>query len=117
MRGILVLATAFGGCSLTANALDPLSPMPVPPLLSTMPAYIIPAPIRDPELAPPRSHFHEWLAFHRREPMGIPTPVGAGNGWTEFKYVFGSARQFFGTADSSVGVWNHAEVPPPYRDR
>jgi hypothetical protein len=116
MRGILVLLTALMGTA-AARAYDPISPAPIPPLLATPPAYILPPGWVEYELAPPPSHFHEWLAYHRREPNGIPTPVGAGNGWTEFKYVFGSSRAFFGTADSSVGVWSHATVPPPYRDR
>ena len=63
-----------------------------------------------------RSKLRVWLTQHRREPDAIPTPVGTGNAYTQFKYVFGSSRCFFGTADSSFGIWSKATVPPPFRD-
>lgn len=40
---------------------------------------------------------------HMCAPDGCPTPVGCGNLWTERKFIFGSCRQFFGTAGGSVG--------------
>lgn len=40
---------------------------------------------------------------HECAPDGCIKPVGCGNLWTEIKFVFGSCRQFFGTAESSVG--------------
>jgi hypothetical protein len=62
-----------------------------------------------------RTYDHFFGPDHRYEPDGVPTPVGAGNCFTEFKYVFGSARQYFGTADASVGHLYNTRVPPPYR--
>ena len=52
---------------------------------------------------------------HRREPDGCPTPIGCGNFYTEFKFVFGSCRQYFGTGDSSRGNCSTTTVPPPNR--
>lgn len=40
---------------------------------------------------------------HECAPDGCIKPVGCGNFWTELKFVFGSCRQFFGTAESTVG--------------
>ena len=40
---------------------------------------------------------------HECAPDGCIKPVGCGNLWTEIKFVFGSCRQFFGTAESTVG--------------
>jgi hypothetical protein len=44
-----------------------------------------------------------WWDRHNCAPDGCPTPIGCGNAWTEKKFVFGSCRQFFGTAESSIG--------------
>jgi hypothetical protein len=44
-----------------------------------------------------------WWDRHECAPDGCPKPIGCGNFWTEKKFVFGSCRQFFGTADSAVG--------------
>ena len=44
-----------------------------------------------------------WLDEHNCAPDGCPTPIGCGNFWTEKKFIFGSCRQFFGTAQSTVG--------------
>ncbi len=56
-----------------------------------------------------------FFTNHSCAPDGCPTPVGPGNAWTEFKFVFGSARQYFGDADSSRGHFYKTTVPPPYR--
>lgn len=40
---------------------------------------------------------------HECAPDGCIKPVGCGNLWTEIKFIFGSCRQFFGTAESTVG--------------
>jgi hypothetical protein len=40
---------------------------------------------------------------HECAPDGCIKPIGCGNFWTELKFVFGSCRQFFGTAESTVG--------------
>ena len=44
-----------------------------------------------------------WLDQHNCAPDGCPKPIGCGNFWTEKKFIFGSCRQFFGTAESTVG--------------
>ena len=44
-----------------------------------------------------------WWENHECAPDGCPKPIGCGNHWTEFKFIFGSCRQFFGTAGASVG--------------
>jgi hypothetical protein len=69
--------------------------------------------------SPPRSKheqfkaaWREKIANHRVEPDGVPTPIGVGNFWTEFKYVFGSGRQFWGTDEATEGIWHHAKQPP-----
>jgi hypothetical protein len=49
---------------------------------------------------------------HRCEPAGCPKPVGCSNTWTEFKYVFGSCRQFFGSSEATRGIWHNTHVPP-----
>ncbi|MCE9531218.1 MAG: hypothetical protein K8T89_08875 [Planctomycetes bacterium] len=70
--------------------------------------------------APPRkpksqmSH-REKIEFHQAAPDGIPFPVGSGNAWTEFKYVFGSSRQFYGTAESTEGHLRRTYIPAPRR--
>jgi hypothetical protein len=44
-----------------------------------------------------------WADEHNCAPDGCPKPIGCGNFWTEKKFIFGSCRQFFGTAQSTVG--------------
>ena len=44
-----------------------------------------------------------WWDEHNCAPDGCPKPIGCGNFWTEKKFIFGSCRQFFGTAESTVG--------------
>lgn len=44
-----------------------------------------------------------WWDEHNCAPDGCPKPVGCGNFWTEFKFVFGGCRQFFGTGQSVNG--------------
>lgn len=44
-----------------------------------------------------------WWDEHNCAPDGCPKPIGCGNFWTEKKWIFGSCRQFFGTAESTVG--------------
>jgi hypothetical protein len=41
--------------------------------------------------------------YHECAPDGCIKPVGCGNFWTELKFIFGSCRQFHGTAESTVG--------------
>jgi hypothetical protein len=49
---------------------------------------------------------------HNCEPDGCPTPVGCSNPWTEFKFVFGSCTQFFGSGDATRGCCHGTTVPP-----
>jgi hypothetical protein len=49
---------------------------------------------------------------HRCEPDGCPTPVGCSNPFTEFKFVFGSCTQFFGSGDATRGACYNTRVPP-----
>lgn len=51
-----------------------------------------------------------WLDEHNCAPDGCPKPIGCGNAWTEKKFIFGSCRQFFGTAQSTVGHRYDTEV-------
>jgi hypothetical protein len=44
-----------------------------------------------------------WLDQHNCAPDGCPKPIGCGNVWTEWKFIFGSCRQYFGSAESTVG--------------
>jgi hypothetical protein len=63
-----------------------------------------------------RTGLRQWLVNHRHEPDGCPLPSGCGNAYTDFKFAFGSCRQFFGTGDAAQGCWNKTELPsPPYR--
>jgi hypothetical protein len=115
-----------------ASAHEPTVEVPPPPPIlvaapgpaSIVPDYLVPpppTPVGPGYVASPKAYgpFAEKvrtkLAIHRRSPSGVPTPIGSGNAWTEFKFVFGSSRQFFGAGDASQGVWNHATVPPPSR--
>jgi hypothetical protein len=41
---------------------------------------------------------------HINAPDGCPSPLGCGTAYTEFKFVFGSCRQFFGTGGSAPGT-------------
>jgi hypothetical protein len=52
-----------------------------------------------------------WQLVHDWAPDGTPKPVGAGNFYTEFKWIFGSARQFFGTAGATVGYGRGTREP------
>lgn len=38
---------------------------------------------------------------HQAEPEGTWNPVGAGSFWTDFKFAYGSSRQFLGSAESA----------------
>jgi hypothetical protein len=52
-----------------------------------------------------------WGDNHECAPDGCPKPIGCGNHWTELKFIFGSCRQFFGTAGATVGQ-GRATVEP-----
>jgi hypothetical protein len=66
-----------------------------------------------PYVRPPVSQGH---ALHSRildtycAPDGCPTPLGCGNCYTDFIFVFGSCRQFFGTAESTVGKHKETRI-------
>jgi len=85
--------------------------------LSAIPA-VAGDPVEDPPAGPTKKEqfkmaARERLAVHRCEPDGCPTPIGCGNLYSEFKFVFGSCRQFFGTAGSTEGHLHKTYVPPP----
>jgi hypothetical protein len=48
---------------------------------------------------------------HECAPDGCPKPIGCGNHWTELKWIFGSCRQFFGTAEGAVGEGPATFIP------
>jgi hypothetical protein len=133
MGRILVLTAVLGGCALatTAAAAEQapggvgvmVSPQPYqgvqlyPGTQSLGPPYIYATPpIPEDAITYIPSHpgIRQWMANHRREPDGVPHPMGSGNAWTEFKFVFGSARQFYGTAEASDGVWCKTVNPAPW---
>src|SRR5438105_14210624 len=55
--------------------------------------------------------------YHECAPDGCIKPVGCGNFWTECKFIFGSCRQFHGTAESTVGHHRDTQdrFATPYR--
>lgn len=55
--------------------------------------------------------------YHECAPDGCIKPIGCGNFWTECKFLFGSCRQFFGTAESTVGHQRNTRYrwETPYR--
>lgn len=54
---------------------------------------------------------------HECSPDGCIKPIGCGNFWTECKFIFGSCRQFFGSAESTVGHHRNTQdrFATPYR--
>ena len=107
----------------SANGQQPeVSPGEAKPLRSAVvkPAqFVAPAPVPPPVVAPPpwvgaevapgygyygqRLQWQLWWDEHNCAPYGCPKPIGCGNFWTEKKFIFGSCKQFFGTAESAVG--------------
>ncbi len=55
--------------------------------------------------------------YHECAPDGCIKPIGCGNFWTECKFIFGSCRQFHGTAESTVGHHRNTQdrFATPYR--
>ena len=53
---------------------------------------------------PYREPFQTMLNEHIGAPSGIINPIGSGTFYTDFKFMFGSCRQFFGTSDSAPGT-------------
>ena len=49
---------------------------------------------------------------HECSPDGCPKAVGCSNFWSELKFVFGSCRQFYGTAEGTI--YHHRNTR--YRD-
>ncbi len=94
-------------------------PLPAPPSVVVNGQTYVPGTLGDAYSAPSRDQRRaDWryrAAEHICAPDGCPTAVGCSNAWTEFKFVFGSCRQFFGTADSTEGCCNKTTVPPPAR--
>ena len=53
---------------------------------------------------------------NQSEPDGAMTPVGVGSFWTEWKFAFGSSRQFLGSVDSAPvhRQFHNPELQPGY---
>jgi hypothetical protein len=51
------------------------------------------------------------LLYSECGPEGCPKPLGCGNHWTELKWIFGSCRDFFGTAGAAAGEGPATFVP------
>lgn len=49
------------------------------------------------------ANLREQYLQHICAPDGCLKPIGCGNFWTTKKFIFGSCRQFFGTAESAEG--------------
>jgi hypothetical protein len=59
-----------------------------------------------PNKKPKNGPVHLWWDYvrspqHQAEPDGALTPVGNASFWTEFKFFYGSSRQFFGSPESA----------------
>ena len=115
--GLVVLlvpaATSAGG---PPGAVPPGEAKPVGYFTPDNPVIVGPAQMI--HAAPPRPYkFGDLLKArllddnHECAPDGCPKPIGCGNHWTELKWIFGSCRQFFGTAGASVGEGRATFVP------
>ncbi len=69
----------------------------------------------------PRGPVRMWWDYvrspqHQCEPDGCYAPVGNCSFWTEWKYTYGSSRQFFGSAESAPvhRQFFDPELPPGY---
>jgi len=116
MRRFILAVVLLLPLSARAEHKEPLPSYPNPPGYVPRAAdenYQLPQ--SHPKLGLFKSRLRDKAAAHRYEPDGVPRPIGAGNAYTEFKYVFGSARQFFGTGDASEGHWHRTYVPGPNR--
>jgi hypothetical protein len=107
----------YGARPYAGPMLPPTVVLAVPP--APYPIGRIPQPAPPPP--PKKTGVFHWVydktfgPVHQREPDGVPFPVGCSNIWTEYKYFWGSATQFFGSADATYGHWHKTIVPPPYR--
>ena len=129
MRAMIVgIAVVCGGWSISAAA-DPVSgptTMPQTPagadLLLNPPPMLVGSAYSASDQGSSKKeqikvHVRQKIATHRCEPDGCPTPLGCGNLWTEFKYVFGSCRQFFGNDEATEGCLHKTNVPATRGDR
>ncbi len=91
-----------------AHAPRPLAVAPDGVPTTTLPALTTTGPVG------PISYGDRLRAAYYRHicaPDGCPSPIGCGNFWTEKKFIFGSCRQFFGTAEASVGHHYKTTLP------
>ena len=60
----------------------------------------------DPTIYPQtfKEPFQSKLNRHINAPSGCDNPLGCGNLYSEFKFLFGSCKQFFGTGESAPGT-------------
>jgi hypothetical protein len=94
---------------------SPLSPGIVSPYISSAPmivnGYLVyptnrpthTLPIHDRTKKGPARLWWDYVRSpqHQAEPEGTWNPVGAGSFWTDFKFAYGSSRQFLGSAESA----------------
>lgn len=137
MRPMMVwIAVVCGGLSVSAvNAGDPIggrkampyspgqwvAPTGTDPLLNPPPTLVgssySPSEHRSPKKEQIKANVRQKITTHRCEPDGCPTPLGCGNVWSEFKFVFGSCRQFFGNDEATEGCLHKTTVPSTRGDR
>ena len=84
----------------TPSGYAPISPRPIP-------RYPVIKPLHD---GPFITELRAAISVHNWEPDGTPKPLGIGNVWTEFKFAFGSGRQFYGTSDSTEGHFYRTRI-------
>ena len=114
----LLLAPAVTSAGGPPGTVPPGEAKPVGYFSPDNPVLIGPAQTVWPE-SPPHSHFAFGARLKARlmaensgcGPDGCPKPLGCGNHWTELKWIFGSCRDFFGTAGSAVGEGPGTFVP------
>ena len=120
MSRLYLAACVLALLPVAARADSPGEAKPLRPAVKPA-QFVAPAPVPPPVLAPApwvgpvadvppgyqyygqRLQWQLWWDEHNCGPDGCPKPIGCGNFWTEKKFIFGSCRQFFGTAESAVG--------------
>lgn len=91
-----------------AHAPRPLAVAPDGPTATTLPVLPPTGPVGPISFGDRlRAAYYEHICA----PDGCPKPIGCGNFWTEKKFIFGSCRQFFGTAEASVGHHRKTTLP------
>ena len=110
----LIPAAAFAGPAVDPGEAKPAASSAVKPATfvthaAEAPGYYAPMPAGY-DYYGVKLRYQLWYDEHNCSPDGCPKPIGCGNFWTEKKFIFGSCRQFFGTAQSTVGHGYGTEV-------